>query len=45
MRFSKPLSLVSCSLLLIGVLAPLAVPQKKDSDKNDAQQKKRQGQG
>src|SRR5262249_10469191 len=40
MRFSKSLSLVSCSLLLIGVLAPLAVAQKKDSDKNDAQQKK-----
>lgn len=34
MRFSKLLSLVSCGLLLIGVLASLAVAQKKDKDKD-----------
>ena len=39
MRFSKLISLVSCSLLLIGALAPVADAQKKDGDKNDAQKK------
>src|SRR5215813_4612033 len=34
MRFSKLLSLVSCGLLLIGVLAPLTGAQKKDKDKD-----------
>ena len=34
MRFSKLLSLASCSLLLIGVMAPPAAAQKKDKDKN-----------
>src|SRR5215813_7922755 len=34
MRFSKLLSLVTCGILLIGILAPLAVAQKKDKDKN-----------
>jgi zinc protease len=34
MRFSKILTLVSCSFLLIGVLAALAVAQKKDKDKD-----------
>ena len=34
MRFSKLLSLVTCGILLIGVLAPLAVAQKKDKDKD-----------
>src|SRR5262245_62795386 len=34
MRFSKLLSLVSCSLLLIGVLAPLAVSQRKEKNKD-----------
>ncbi|MBO0726355.1 MAG: insulinase family protein [Blastocatellia bacterium] len=34
MRFSKIISLVSCSLLLIGALAPFAVAQKKDKDKD-----------
>ena len=34
MRFSKLLSLASCGLLLIGVLAPPAAAQKKDKDKN-----------
>ena len=35
MQFSKLLSLVSCSLLLIGVLASLAGAQKKDDDKKN----------
>ncbi len=34
MRFSKSFSLVSCGLLLIGALTPLASAQKKDDDKN-----------
>jgi zinc protease len=34
MRFSKLLSLVTCGILLIGLLAPLAVAQKKDKDKD-----------
>src|SRR5215813_15074855 len=34
MRFSKLLSLVTCGILLIGVLAPLAVAQKNDKDKD-----------
>src|SRR5262245_17612931 len=34
MRFSKLLSLVSCGLLLIGVLAPPAVAQRKDKNKD-----------
>src|SRR5262249_42237031 len=34
MRFSKLLSLVTCGILLIGVLAPLAVAQNKDKDKD-----------
>jgi zinc protease len=34
MRFSKLLTPVSCSLLLIGALAPFAVSQKKDKDKD-----------
>jgi len=34
MRFSKLLSLASCGLLLIGVMAPPAAAQKKDKDKN-----------
>lgn len=34
MRFSKLLSLVSCGLLLIGVLAPLASAQKNDKNKD-----------
>jgi zinc protease len=39
MRFSKVLSLVSCSFLLIGLLAAPAGAQKKDNDKNDPQKK------
>src|SRR5215510_15673362 len=34
MRFSKLLSLVTCGILLIGLLAPLALAQKKDKDKD-----------
>jgi predicted Zn-dependent peptidase len=34
MRFSKLLSLASCGLLLIGVMAPPAAAQKKDKDKD-----------
>jgi zinc protease len=34
MRFSKLLSLASCGLLLIGLMAPPADAQKKDKDKN-----------
>src|SRR5687767_8676405 len=34
MRFSKLISLVSCSFLLIAVLASLASAQKKDKDKD-----------
>jgi zinc protease len=34
MRFSKLLPLVTCGLLLTGVLAPLAAAQNKDKDKN-----------
>ncbi|HEY8459919.1 MAG TPA: pitrilysin family protein [Blastocatellia bacterium] len=34
MRFSKLISLVSCGVLLIGVLAPAAGAQKKDKDKD-----------
>ncbi|HEY6400356.1 MAG TPA: hypothetical protein VI479_03035, partial [Blastocatellia bacterium] len=34
MRFSKLISLVSCSVLLIGVLAPVAGAQKKDKEKD-----------
>jgi zinc protease len=34
MRFSKLLTLASCSLLIMGALAPGAVSQKKDKDKD-----------
>ncbi|HEU0184170.1 MAG TPA: pitrilysin family protein [Blastocatellia bacterium] len=34
MRFSKLITLVSCGVLLIGVLAPVAGAQKKDKDKD-----------
>ena len=37
MRFSKLLSLATCGLLLIGVLAPPAAAQRKDKDKNKDQ--------
>src|SRR5215813_11006397 len=34
MRFSKLITLLSCSLLLIGVLSPFVGAQKKDKDKD-----------